>query len=288
MPTQRVTEVPKLPVRAVDAHKGMVGRVLVVGGSLGKHGMVGAPALAANAALRSGTGLVQIATPEAAQPFVGVLAPCATTRRLGRADTDIAAVAIEFGANAVAVGPGLGETFSGRQIVDLLNNFSGGIVVDADALNVLATVGEWRASWPHNVVLTPHPGEMTRLLDGWGIKAGVKQREQCAVRYAGETGVVVVLKGAGTVVTDGERVYVNQTGNAGMATAGTGDVLTGVITALMGQDMSAFDAAVLGVHVHGLAGDSAAEQLGRTSLMATDLLDFLPEAFCDLEYEGGE
>lgn len=285
MSARQITQIPRLPKRAVEAHKGMVGRVLVIGGSLGERGMLGAPSLTANAALRSGTGLVQILTPSVAQGHVGVLAPCATTRALPVQNPDLAALAVEFGADVVAIGPGMAETVHVEAIVALLDQFSGGIVVDADALNALATVGEWRARWPHNVVVTPHPGEMARLLAGRGMDIEVAQREAAATAYARESGVIVVLKGFGTVVTDGDRVYVNQTGNAGMATAGAGDVLTGVIAALIGQGMKAFDAAVLGVYVHGLAGDGAAEQLGRTSLMATDLLDYLPEAFCDLEYD---
>lgn len=284
MTPQRVTEIPKLPNRAIDAHKGDVGRVLVVGGSLGKRGMIGAPALVANAALRSGAGLVQIATESTAQGYVGVLSPCSTTRPLALGADDITALAVEFGADVVAIGPGLGDTVSGAEVEALLQGFSGGIVADADALNALATKGKWSARWPHNVVITPHPGEMRRLLDGWGITTDVSKRQQAALALAAETGVTVVLKGAGTIVTNNEEIYINQTGNAGMATAGAGDVLTGVIAALIGQQITAFSAAVLGVHVHGLAGDGAAEQLGRISLMATDLIEYLPDAFGDLEH----
>ncbi len=285
MNPQRVTDIPRLPERAVDAHKGDAGRVLVVGGSLGKHGMIGAPTLTANAALRSGAGLVQIATEAQAMGYVAVLCPCATTRAMNVGEDDLTALAVEFGADVVAIGPGLGDTVSGREIDDLLQRFSGGIVIDADGLNALAAKGQWSAKWPRNVVVTPHPGEMRRLLEGWGLDVDAADREHCALTLARATGVVTVLKGAGTVVTDGERLYVNQTGNAGMATGGAGDVLTGVIAALIGQRMSAFDASVLAVHVHGLAGDSGAEQLGRLSLTATDLIDFLPEAICDLAFD---
>lgn len=282
---ERINVIPRLPRRAVDAHKGDVGRVLVVGGSLGAVGMIGAPALVANAALRSGTGLVRIATEASALGFVGLLAPCATTRAMAAGADDLTALAVEFGADVVAIGPGLGKTVSGAEVAALLDRFSGGIVVDADALNALADLGRWRARWPHNVVITPHPGEMQRLVDGWGLSIPAKDREACAAALARETGVTVVLKGHGTVVCDAERVYLNQTGNAGMATAGAGDVLTGVIAGLIGQRMSAFPAAVLGVHVHGLAGDSAAEQLGRTSLIATDIIEYLADAFSDLEFD---
>lgn len=282
MEHETIRQLPDLPERPADAHKGSVGRILIVGGQLGQRGMIGAPALAANAALRSGAGLVQILTEPLAMPHVAVLAPCATTQALGD-PARLAATAVEFGADVVAIGPGLSPAIRPEHVVELLNSFSGGLVVDADALNALAAAGKWKARWPHNVVITPHPGEMQRLLAGYGFPEEVGERTLCATRFAEATGCTVVLKGHGSVVADPRRVYINQTGNAGMATGGTGDVLTGIIAALIGQRMELFDAAVLGVHVHGLAGDNAAEQLGRVSLMATDLLDFLPEAFCDLE-----
>lgn len=247
--------------------------------------MVGASALAANAALRSGAGLVQIITEREAMPIVAPLAPCATTRCLPP-DGDLAKLAVEFGADVVAIGPGLGQSIQPERIVALLENFSGGIVVDADALNALAKMGEWIARWPKNVVITPHPGELRRLLEGMGMSEQCdNSRIDAANALALRTKTTVVLKGQATVVTNGEQYYVNQTGNAGMATAGTGDVLTGMIAALMGQGLSAIDAGVLGVHAHGLAGDAAAAHFGRISMTALDLLESLAEAFCDLEHE---
>ncbi len=134
------------------------------------------------------------------------------------------------------------------------------------------------------MVLTPHPGEMRRLLDGRSIESSPVDRTASAVALSRSCGgAVVVHKGAGTVVTDGRRVFVNQSGNSGLATGGSGDVLTGVIAALLGQQMSPFEAAVLGVYVHGLAGDMAAEEVGRLSLTATVLIDFLADAFCELD-----
>lgn len=282
---RELVEVPRPPKRPDDAHKGMVGRLMVVGGCIGERFMVGAPALAANAALRSGAGLVQVVAPREILDAILSVAPCATGRVL-KPGADLASLATEYGADVVAVGPGCGDTLQPAQLDGLLKEFSGGIVLDADALNILSGMGEWSAKWPHNVVLTPHPGEMKRLIAGWGLTLDMDKRRECAVRFAEVTGVVVLLKGAGTVVSDGRQYYINQTGNSGMATAGAGDVLTGVIAALLGQRMSAFDAAVLGAYVHGLAGDSAAEDLGRMSLTAMDLIDFLPEAFCDVGYEG--
>ena len=278
---QVVVDIASLPSRPDDAHKSSVGRIMVVAGSMGERAMAGAAGLCANGALRAGAGLVCVATQREALPIVAVLAPCATGMALDFG-ADINSLAVGFGADVVAVGPGLGDRVTGAQVTDLLGRFSGKVVLDADALNGLAQQGRWNARWPHNVVLTPHPGEMKRLCAGWGWDDPDADRRKLACRFAGETGVVVVLKGARSVVADPDRVYVNQTGNSGMATGGAGDVLTGIIAALMGQKMSAFDAAVLGTHLHGLAGDFAAEELGRMSVTAADLVDFLPEALCDL------
>ncbi len=286
------TSIPRVPQRPADSHKGSVGRIVVFGGSWGEVGMVGAPALTANAALRSGAGLVQIVTEPDAMPMVATLAPCATTRCL-ESSADLSKLAVEFGADVVAIGPGMGNAVSADQILSLLQSFSGGIVVDADALNTLATVGEWLAAWPGNVVLTPHPGEFNRLLEGFGMpllgegdKASERDRAESANAFAAVTRTTVVLKGMGTIVSDPEQYYVNQTGNSGMATAGTGDVLTGMIAALVGQKLSATDAAILGVYAHGLAGDAAAAHQGRISMTALDMIDALAEVFSDLSHDG--
>ena len=156
------------------------------------------------------------------------------------------------------------------------------LIIDADGLNVLAKLsgpGGWVAGKKANVVLTPHPGEMGRLWKSVFREPMPEDRQECAGKLAEKTGCIVVLKGAGTVVTDGEQVYVNTSGNPGMATAGSGDVLTGVIAALAGQGLSLFDASVLGVYVHGLAGNIAAAVHGQVSLIATDVLDNLSGAF---------
>jgi NAD(P)H-hydrate epimerase len=152
------------------------------------------------------------------------------------------------------------------------------MVVEGDGLNNLSGLGFWPAKREAKLVLTPHPGEFGRLWSGLSREPKPEGREEQAGELARQTDSVVVLKGAGTVVSDGERVYVNETGNPGMATAGAGDVLTGVITALMGQGLSEFDAAVLGTAVHGLAGDIGAQTKGEVCLMATDIIDCLPEA----------
>jgi hydroxyethylthiazole kinase-like uncharacterized protein yjeF len=153
------------------------------------------------------------------------------------------------------------------------------LVIDADGLNCLAKSTDWLERKKASLILTPHPGEMRRLWDRLFRRQMPADRTGQAAELAKKTACTVVLKGAGTVVTDGSRVYVNTTGNPGMATAGCGDVLTGVITALAGQGLDDFDAAVLGVYIHGFAGDIAAEKIGQVSLITTDIIDSLGDAF---------
>ena len=270
--------------------------------------MIGAPALAARAALRSGAGLVVVACPASIQLCVAGLCPCATSIPLAEESgvLDLPASIEEFrgrgllGAgkpSVAAIGPGLGRGNSrfDSEVLSLCEAFLEAevpLVIDADALNALHKAGGnvkrgWNEVAWRRTVITPHPGELGRL-QGIGTDEIQAQREAWAGRTAREMSSkmekdvgrpVVVLKGAGTVVSDAERIYKNATGNPGMATGGSGDVLTGVIAALIGQRMSPFDAAVLGVHVHGMAGDLAAKKLGEVSMTASDLIDFLPDAF---------
>jgi ADP-dependent NAD(P)H-hydrate dehydratase len=314
----RVRSVARLPERAADAHKGDFGRVLVMGGSLG---MAGAPALVGLAALRAGAGLVVIAVPQSIQATVAGICPCATTIGLpetasGQIDPEKARKLFtergmlaesERGSppDVLATGPGVGGATAtyGAAFWDLINAFRNGplvpAVIDADALNLAKrstpqSPGGWDGQYHFRTIITPHPGEMGRLHE---VSAGEVQADRegfavCTARMmAGQRDEsdyrpVVGLKGAGTVVTDGQRIYVNRTGNAGMATGGSGDVLAGVIAGLVGQGMEPFDAAATGVHVHGLAGDLAAKRRGQVSLIATDIIEGLSEAFVRLEAKG--
>ncbi|TKJ37175.1 MAG: NAD(P)H-hydrate dehydratase [Planctomycetes bacterium B3_Pla] len=285
---QIVNSIPKLKSRAIDAHKGDFGKVCIIAGSLG---MSGAAALAGRAALRAGTGLVRVATPKSVLPIVASIEPCFTTIALpedaagrisAKAINTILEAVVEN--DAVAFGPGVGVSGALRSILEvLIEQQQLRLLIDADGLNNLADIRDWPARLNAKLILTPHPGEMKRLWSGLFREQLLADRQEQAAKLARQTKTVVVLKGAGTVVTDGERVYVNKTGNPGMATAGSGDVLTGVITALVGQGLSDFDAAILGVYVHGLAGDIGAERVGQTSLITTDIIDSLPAAFIQCE-----
>ena len=277
-----VLHMPRLAPRPADANKGMCGRVLVVAGS---RGMSGAAVLCATAALRGGAGLVRVAVPQGIWKVVAVGNPCYMTVPLADDSAGLFAVAAEAellaqaaSSDILAVGPGLGRSEAITRLVFALLGAAKPMVLDADGLNaVLGRVGDLRAR-PAPLVLTPHPGEFSRLT-GMPIAEIAAQRNDAAVNFAAAHNVVLVLKGNGTIVTDGRRFYQNTTGNPGMATGGTGDVLTGLVAALLGQGLAAFEAAQLGVWLHGRAGDLARDDLGEASLIASDLLTYLPRAF---------
>jgi len=279
-----VREIPKLACRPAEGHKGTFGRVLVVAGSVG---MSGAAALVGRAALRAGAGLVRVATARSTLPVVACIEPSYTTLPLAEdAAGRISAKASNAILNAaqdndvLAIGPGLGQSTDLRSVVEaLLLQQDLRLLIDGDGLNNLSRLTGWPDKCKADVILTPHPGEMKRLWSGLFGEGMPTDRLETASRLARSTGATVALKGAGTTVADGQRIYTNTTGNPGMATAGSGDVLTGVIAALMGQGLSNFDATVLGVYVHGAAGDVAADRLGQISVMATDMIDALPAAF---------
>lgn len=278
-----VRDVPVLPPRPADAHKGTFGKVLVVAGS---RGMAGAAVLAGTAALRGGAGLVQLAVPEGIAAIVAAAQPCYMAAPLpedsaGRLAADATARLADLAgtADAVVLGPGLGRSPAVRQLIeDFVGRLTQPILLDADALNVLGAEPACLATRQPPLVLTPHPGEFARL-SGTETREVQANRLERAIAFARRHHCVLLLKGAGTLITDGVRFHVNTTGNPGMATGGSGDVLSGLIGALLAGGLDPFAAAVLGAHVHGLAGDLARDRLGETALIATDLLDHLPAAF---------
>jgi ADP-dependent NAD(P)H-hydrate dehydratase len=278
-----VIKVPKLPPRKPDTAKGNYGRILVAAGC---RGMSGAAVLCASAALRAGAGLVRLAVPAEILPQVTIANPCYTTAPLpqddyGRFDKQAGEdlLALAEADDVMAIGPGVGRSESiAALMLLLLQQAKIPLVVDADAIIALRGNTKHLIGRPSSTILTPHHGEFARLVftDIGTVQA---KRQELAVQFAAEHGVVLVLKGHESIVTDGKQLYINTTGNPGMATGGSGDVLTGIIAALVGQGLSAFDAALLGVYVHGLAGDLAKEVLGEVSLIASDLINYLPPAF---------
>jgi NAD(P)H-hydrate epimerase len=279
-----VETLPELPDRPREAHKGDFGRVLVVACS---PGMTGAGCMAARGAQRAGAGLVTLALPASLNLIAEVKLTSAMSRPLPEPGQPIigqeAAEAVigwagEF--DVVALGPGVGRAPETENAVRrLVADLDLPVVLDADGLNAIAgdVAALRRAAAPR--LLTPHPGEMARLRGDVDAGAVQADRLHTAAEFAGEHGVLLALKGAATVVTDGRRAYVNPSGTPGMATGGTGDVLTGMAAGLLCQGPGPFEALQLAVFVHGLAGDLAARQMGELSMTAEDVLERLPDAF---------
>lgn len=271
-----------LPSPNSQANKGDLGRLLLVCGS---YGMAGACIMAAKGALRSGVGLLHIAVDARVYPIVAGAVPEAVFTVLdfdGDWQRDLLR-ALEA-CTACVIGSGLGA-LSDRLcpvVFDYFSHQGKPLLADADALNYCARTPGALKALTCPLVITPHPGEMARLL---GTTASQVQARRMAVaqEFAAETGTVTVLKGAGTVVTDGTRTGVNPTGGWGMAKGGSGDVLAGITGALLAQALAPFDAAVTGAYIHGLAGDLCAGRLGPRSMLPTDLPESLPEAFLSLQ-----
>lgn len=251
--------------------------------------MYGAPSLCGSSALISGCGLARVAIPSVCQEVVASYDRQYTTIGLHcNADGKLTIQALPLiqdevqAATAIAIGPGLGQSKElDELILTLYETIEKPLVLDADALNAFSRRSRTiRSSYPR--VLTPHPGEFARLMPQ--AKNQSRQRQcELAQELAQQLNAILVLKGHNTIVTDGKNVYTNSTGNPGMATGGAGDVLTGVIASLLAQQYDPFEAAQIGVYVHGLAGDLAAQSVGQTSVTAERILEFLPAAFKKLE-----
>ena len=311
-------ELPSLPPRDPSGHKGTFGTVSVIGGCAGDPRMIGAPALVARGALRAGAGLARLVMPAPVLDAGLVIEPSATGRALptdasGRVVPHEAAATIDevtHGSDCVAVGPGLG---AGAEIESLalraVAQDGTPVVVDADALNALSRVPDLARELRARAILTPHSGEFKRLAESVSVPApgaDAGSRTEAAGELARRLGAIVVLKGAGTVVSDGHRSWTCPTGHACLATAGTGDVLSGVIAGLVaqfvapappaglsesmrerlpavpGRPLSLYDAACLAVWAHGRAGELWAERHGGAGLLARELCDGLPAAFDEL------
>ncbi|MFH1868229.1 MAG: NAD(P)H-hydrate dehydratase [Candidatus Omnitrophota bacterium] len=273
--------------RKRDSHKGDYGHVLVIAGSLG---MTGAAYLASEAALLSGAGLVTLGIPKSLNSIME--RKLTEVMTLPLPETSNAALSMKAFSvimafakkcDSVALGPGLSQNKQTQRLIrSLIEKLDIPMVIDADGLNALSchlNILQATSHKPQAKVITPHPGEMSRLL-GNDISFIKKNKKTVASRFADKYNVTTVLKGCMTVVASpGFKKYVNLSGNPGMASGGSGDVLTGIISAFLAQGMDGFKAARLGVYVHGLSGDIAAEEKGEISLRATDLLKFLPMAF---------
>lgn len=279
---EQISTVPAVPERPDNAHKGTFGTVIVIGGHTT---MPGAPALCADAALRGGAGLVRIATHASVLQTALTIEPCATGVILGdprREDLEQLDRADPQCTSVLAVGPGMGTDDWATRLIAALVRGRRSMVLDADGLNVLATRPDLRRGADCSLIMTPHPGEFRRLARPMNIRedpTDPDQRPAAAVAMARVHRSIVVLKGKHSIITDGHRIFINPTGNAALATAGAGDVLTGVIAALLAQGMAPFDAAQLGTYLHGMAGDLWEKKHGPSGLTAKNLANLLPAAF---------
>ena len=265
----------KLPTRSVDAHKGDFGKILLLCGS---RGYTGAAALAATGALRSGAGLVYLGVPESIYAIEAVKLTEPIVFPLPDADGKLSSEAIPqisgmlSDMDAVLIGPGLGQSSGTLGVVEtVLSKAQCPVIIDADGINLLSAHKDMLRGRQAPSVITPHMGEFRRL--GGNINA---DRAAAASEMAQDLGVIVVLKGSGTVITDGESCCINVTGNPGMAVGGSGDVLAGMITSFAGQGISPMDAAACAVWLHGAAGDICAKELGQYGMLPTDMLEALP------------
>ncbi|MHA7110538.1 NAD(P)H-hydrate dehydratase [Sunxiuqinia elliptica] len=267
----------KLIRRSKFSHKGTFGHALLIAGSYGK---IGASVLAANACLRSGVGLLTAHLPHSGYPIMQTALPEAMCS-IDPSDLMFTEFPSLDQFSAIGIGPALGlKPNSRRALKQLLEAKPGKIVLDADALNILSMHPEWLKLLPVGAILTPHPKEFERLV---GESSNSYTRLQKQRDFAREYQVYVVLKGAHTsIATPDGKVYFNNTGNPGMATAGSGDVLTGIILGLLAQAYEPLDAALLGVWIHGVAGDLAAERSGYHALIASDVIQSLGKAFLSL------
>ena len=285
----RPSDLSRIPPRAQESHKGTFGRVLVVGGAVC---MSGAAYFSAKAAYRTGAGLVRILTHRDNRIIYQTQLPEAVLSVYGDdVERDKAEIldAVAW-ADVIVVGVGLGQSEQAKRLLRLvLSAADVPLVIDADALNLLAADGELWGLITAPAIVTPHPLEMARLCHV-DVSTVERDRLTAAVNFSEKYALICVLKGHATVVSDGTEarglgdkhtLYLNRSGNSGMATGGSGDVLTGILAALIAQGMKPFDAATLGVYIHGLAGDAAAEALGEYSLMAGDIIDHISEIMKD-------
>ena len=273
--------------RPDDSNKGTLGSLLCICGS---YGMAGAAIMAGKAALRCGIGLLKIAVPKSIYPVCAtnilesVYYPLEETSNgvISSKNTDFLLEMCEK-SSAVVIGCGLSVCDDTKNLVQsVITNCEKPLVIDADALNCICNKPEILKNLKAPAIITPHPGEMARLLQSTP-KTVNSNRENTAINFAKKFGVVTVLKGAGTIIAspDGE-VYINHTGNSGMATGGSGDVLSGIIGSLLAQGAAPINAAAAGVFLHGTIGDLAAEKLGKISMLPTDMIDMIPTAYLKL------
>ena len=262
---------------AENTHKGIQGHALLIGGSYGK---IGAMCLSSKAALKTGCGLVTAFIPKCGYEILQIANPEVMVI------TDVyenclSAIDFDLKPNSVGIGPGMGqERATQKAFHDFLSDTNVPLVIDADALNILSLNPSWMTLVPSKTILTPHPKELERLIGKWYSE---EEKFQKTIAFSVVNKVIIVMKGAPTYIIDGEIVYLNTTGNAALATAGSGDVLTGILTSLLAQAYKPCDAAILGVYLHGLTADIALPETGYQSFIASSIIEYLGKAYLSLE-----
>jgi len=265
--------------KPIDAntHKGIQGHALIIGGSYGK---IGAMTLSSRACLKTGCGLVTVFVPRCGYRILQISNPEVMVL------TDIAVkyiskIIIDFVPKAIGIGPGMGQDIETHTALHrFLKTNKTPLVIDADALNILAQNQQWLTFLPEKTIFTPHQKELERLIGKWNSDA---EKFQKTVNFSKQNNLIIVMKGAPTYIIDGETIYENTTGNAALASAGTGDVLTGMITSLIAQSYVPIDAAIIGVYLHGLTADIALPETGYQSFSASDIITYIGKAYLSLE-----
>lgn len=264
------------------AHKGTQGHAVIIGGSYGKMGSV---CLASKASLMSGCGLVTSYIPKCGYNILQTFLPEAMVITDAN-ENSISKIRIGFTPDAIGIGVGMGQDRqTKRALYQFLKSNRSPLVIDADALNILSLNREWLLELPKKTILTPHLKELERMIGKWESEEEKFEKTQ-ALSQTLE--VIIVMKGAPTYIFDGENIYKNTTGNPALATAGSGDVLTGIITGLLAQKYSPANAAILGVYLHGLTANLALPETGHQSFIASTIIEYLGKAYLNIEREIGQ
>lgn len=262
---------------AQHTHKGIQGHALLIAGSYGK---IGAAVLASKAAIKSGCGLVTAFVPKCGYEIIQIAIPEVMVLT-DMEEEYISKIAFEIQPQAIGIGPGIGQDEATQKAVhEFLKNNKIPLIMDADALNILSQNKSWLSLLVSKTILTPHPKELERLIGKWTSE---EEKFQKTIAFSKEYNLIVVMKGAPTHIIDGETIYQNTTGNAALATAGSGDVLTGIISSLLAQSYEPIQAAILGVYLHGLTADIALPETGYQSFIASDIISNIGKAFLSLD-----
>jgi len=258
-------------------HKGIQGHALIIGGSYGK---IGAMTLASMACLKTGCGLVTVFLPRCGYRILQISNPEVMVL------TDIAVkyiskIILNFVPQAIGIGPGIGQDIETHTAIHrFIKTNTVPLVIDADGLNIMAQNKDWLTFLPRKTIFTPHQKELERLIGKWDSEADKFEK---TIAFSKQNNLILVMKGAPTYIIDGDTIFKNTTGNAALATAGTGDVLTGMITSLLAQSYEPIDAAILGVYLHGLTADIALPETGYQSFIASDVIKYIGKAYLSLE-----